>query len=158
MGFTGHKKYRDYYPFVLTEYGLGIMIAMLIPILSFSDVIQNIAFILVGLLNVVTVILTPQFSIMKLMKIVMSVAFLILYIFALIVCLSQQVTTDAATTLVLIGKIILGFILCYNVIVLIMRLVNLYGDASSTYGENAKPIPPQKVKTRAPMAPSTGTA
>ena len=85
---------------------------------------------------------------MKLMKTIQAVAFLVFYIYAFIVCLSQSVTTDTAWTLILIGKIIVGFILFYNLLILVVRLIELFNDASSTYGENAKPIPNQKIKSR----------
>ena len=147
-GFTGHKKYRDYYPFILTEHGLGLAISMLVPILSFSDVIQNIVFIIIGILTLASILLCKQFSTMKLMKTIQAVAFLVFYIYAFIVCLSQSVTTDTAWTLILVGKIIIGFILFYNLLILVVRLIELFNDASSTYGENAKPIPHQKIKSR----------
>ena len=156
-GFTGHKKYRDYYPFFLTEHGLGLATAMLIPILSFSDIIQNIVFIVIGILTLASILLCKQFTTMKLMKTVQTIAFLAFYIYALIVSLAQGVTASGASTLVMVGKIIIGFILCFNLLILIVRLFDLFGDASSTYGEKAKPIPPQKIKTRV-LTSSTKTS
>ena len=83
---------------------------------------------------------------MKILDLIFYFVLLLFFIFVLVIELSPMITTDAAASLTILIEIIFMFLLIWNLVILIARLVDLMMDASSTYGEQAMMIPPQKTK------------
>lgn len=152
VGYTGHKKYRDYYPFALGEAELILLMAMLIPACGTSSLTQAIVLLVFQLFVLVAVALLPQFMAMKIMDLVYQFFLFLYFIFVLVIEVSSTVSEETAKGLTIWMTILLFFLLCWILIILTYRIINLMTDASSTYGEKAKPIPPQKIKTAAPRS------
>jgi hypothetical protein len=154
LGYTGHKKYRDFYPFPLGELEVMFIMAIIICAFSFSPITQSIILVVLSLLGLVAVILLNQFKVMKLLKIVWHFLLFAFFVMVLIVALSPTVSVSVAKTLATILLILFFALLVLNMLILFYRLFDLMNDASSTYGEKAKPIPPLKVKplTKAPAS------
>lgn len=153
MGFTGHKKYRDYYPFILGESEMVFAMAIAICIFGYNPIIQSIILLLMALLLFVSVVSLPQFSMMKILKLVLHVFILVQFVLNLICALTTTPDVSTARVLAQLVLINLFILLSWNLMFFIIRLNDLLKDSSSTYGENAKPVPPQKIK-----GPTSGTA
>ena len=63
-------------------------------------------------------------------------------------------TVETAKNLTIWMEILFTMILVWNLLILIVRIVDLMMDASTTYGEKAKPVPTQKIKTTSPPVTS----
>jgi hypothetical protein len=144
LGYTGHKKYRDYYPFIIGEFEVILLMALIICAFSFSPITQSIILIILALAALVSVVMLNQFQVIKYLKIGWHAFLVIFYVMVLIVAMSPQVSTGVAATLSTILLILLFTLLIGNLGILFYRLYDLMNDAASTYGEKAKPIPPLK--------------
>lgn len=146
VGYSGHKKYRDYYPFFVTEFLMGLLLSISIAAFSWSSLIQNIALAVFCLMGIIGIVMNSQHKGLMICKLLLNIALLGFIVLAFIVDWNPKCEVDSAKTFVLIGKILIGFMLCWNVCILIYRLIDLHNDAESTIGEKAKPIPMQKIK------------
>ena len=154
MGYSGHKKHRDYYPFPVGELDVALLAAILVCCFAFNTVVQNVLMLLMALLMVASVALQNQFSPMKFIKLAFNAIILIFYIFVFIIDFSPQVSVSTAKflgTCIVVG---IWLLLCLNLAILLYRLFDLMGDADSTYGEKAKQLPPIKIKPTGPAAKS----
>lgn len=154
VGYTGHKKYRDYYPFFLGEAEMILLIVMLIPCTGTSSLAQAIINFIAILITFVCVAILSQFKKMKILNLVFYFMLLLFFIFTLAIECNPQVTVESAKNLTIWMEILFMTILVWNLLILIVRLVDLMMDAPTTYGEKAKPVPPQKIKTKPPPASS----
>lgn len=148
VGYTGHKKYRDYYPFAIGEAELILILAMLIPVTGTSSLTQAIIMLVGIVITFACVGLLPQFMKFKILNLVFYFLLLLFFIFVLVIELSPMVSVDTAKSLTIWMEILFMTILCWILMTLVIRIVDLMLDAPSTYGEKAKPIPPQKIKTK----------
>jgi hypothetical protein len=149
IGYTNHKKHRDYYPFPVGELDVAFLSAILVCCFAFNTVTQNVLMLLMALLMVASVAIQNQFSPMKFIKLGFNAIILIFYIFVFIIDFSPQVSVSTAKflgTCIVVG---IWLLLCLNLVILLYRLFDLMGDADSTYGEKAKPLPAIKIKATA---------
>jgi hypothetical protein len=146
IGYTGHKKYRDYYPFILGESELVFLIAVLTCTFGYNPLIQAIVLLVLALLLFLSVVILSQFTLMKILKLVLHLSILVHFGLNLICALT--ITPDVSTARILGQAVLINlfFLLGWNLLFFIIRLYDLLQDSSSTYGEKAKPVPPQKIK------------
>ena len=147
IGYTGHKKYRDYYPFFIGETELVFLMAILICCLSFSDLVQNITLLVVSLVSLMSLIILSQFTLMKILKLVLNLLILVFFVFCLIICFNYSPSVSSAKTLGFIVLLVIMILLSFNLLILLIRIYDLMVDAPTTYGERAKPVPPQKIRS-----------
>lgn len=163
IGYTGHKKYRDYYPFFLGESEMVFAMAIAICIFGYNAVIQSIVLLVMAVLLFVSVVALSQHSLMKILKLVLHVFILTFFVLNLIIALTITPDVSTARTLAQLLLINMFILLSWNLTFFIIRLYDLLNDSKSTYGEKAKPIPPQKIKSTTtttnknpPMKPASG--
>ena len=155
LGYTGHKKYRDYYPFPVGEPDVAFLSAILMCIFSFHSFTQSIMMIIMSILLLASVGVQNQFTPIKFIKLGFNFFIFLLYVFVFIVDLSQMVSVGTAKFLGTCMVIGVWLLLVLNLLILLYRLFELMGNSSSTYGENAKTIPPQKLKAANTKAKDT---
>lgn len=147
VGYTGHKKYRDYYPFFVGEAELILLMAMLIPATGTSSITQAVIMLVLILLTFVCAAVLPQFMKMKILNLIFYFMLFLFFIFVLVIDLSSQVSVDTAKGLTVWMELLHMTIMVWLLVTLVIRIIDLMMDAPTTYGETAKAIPPQKVKT-----------
>lgn len=163
MGYTGHKKYRDYYPFFLGESEMVFLMAIAICIFGYNAIIQSIVLLALAVFLFISVVALTQYSLMKVLKLVLHVFILTFFVLNLIIALTTTPDVSTARTLSQLLLINMFVLLSWNFTFFMIRLYDLLNDSKSTYGEKAKPIPPQKIKSTTasgsknpPMKPASG--
>ena len=148
LGYTGHKKLRDYRPFPVGEFEVLIVSCIVFAIIGKYQTTQNIICGCLVLVLIASNVLMPQFKLMKFLKLGLNVLILGFWVMSLLIGISPQAEVSNAKLMFTLLLAFYGAALCFNLLLLIYRIIDLLMDSPSTYGENAKPVPQQKAYTR----------
>lgn len=148
LGYTGHKKLRDYHAFPIGEFEILIVSCIVFAVIGKYQTTQNIICGCLVLVLIASNVLMTQFKLIKFLKLGLNVLILGFWVMSLIIGLNPQAEVSSAKLTFTLLLAFYGAALCFNLLLLIYRIIDLISDSASTYGENAKPVPPQKVYSR----------
>ena len=144
VGYTGHKKYRDFYPFIIGEFELVYCMSILICAAGLNTIVQNSFLLFFSAAAFISVLVLKQQLIIKLLKLTMNGAIVVFFCLCFLIDANRAPSLDVAVTYGQSIFWIVNGMLCLNFIILLYRIYDLMIGAGSTSGENAKKIPAQK--------------